>query len=157
MADSRLVARYRRADMHDPVLVSTEEDVDGLIDALLAGPPFHDAAHLVSRARPMTWSGFPDHELHVGVNRDGQVGALMLSAPETGLVASVGAPGSRGDVVHHWTEFPLDSEIPLSLVRSAVKEFLRTGGCVPTCVVRKPIEVVAEDSDDGQDPWGSSG
>src|SRR5690242_5576407 len=101
--------------MDDPVLGSTEEAVDGVIDALLAGPPFHDAAHLVSRARPVTWSGFPDHELHVGVNRGGQVGALMLSAPETGFVASAGAPGSRGDVVHHvaghWTEFPLGSEI----------------------------------------------
>ncbi|MFD3472039.1 Imm1 family immunity protein [Streptomyces sp. NPDC058682] len=160
MADSRLEARYRRADMHAPVLVFTEDDVDSLIDALLAAPPFHDAAHLVSRARPMTRSGFPDHELYVGVSKGGQVGALMLSAPETGLVASVGGLGSRSDVVYHvaehWTEFPSDSEIPLSLVRSAVKEFLRSDGCVPKCVVWKPIEMAAEDLGDSEDLWGSS-
>lgn len=157
MADSRLEARYRRADMDDPVLLSTEEDVDGLIDALLTGPLSHDAVHLVSRARPMTWSGFPDHELYAGVNRDGQVGALMLSAPEAGLVASAGVPGSRSEVVYHvanhWTEFPADSEIPLSLLRSAVKEFLSSGGRVPTCVVWKPLAENLDDDD--QDPWGS--
>ncbi|WP_306324578.1 Imm1 family immunity protein [Streptomyces venezuelae] len=160
MTDGRLEARYRRADMHEPVLVSTEDDVDGLVDALLAGPPFHDAAHLVSRARPMAVPGFPDHELYVGVNRGCQVGALVLSAPEAGFVASVGVLGSRREVVYHvagqWTEFPADSEIPLGLVRSAVKEFLHSGGGVPTCVVWKPIEMAAEDSDDDQDPWGSS-
>ncbi|APE19547.1 hypothetical protein vnz_00030 [Streptomyces venezuelae] len=146
--------------MHEPVLVAIEDDVDSLIDALLAGPPFHDAAHLVSRARPMTGLGFPDHELYVGVNRDAQVGALVLLAPETGFVASVGVLGSQIEVVYHvaghGTEFPADSEIPLGLVRSAVKEFLHSGGGVPTCVVWKPIEVAAEDSDDDQDPWGSS-
>ncbi|MFF3610076.1 Imm1 family immunity protein [Streptomyces sp. NPDC002463] len=146
--------------MHTPVLLSTEDDVDSLIDALQAGPPFHDAAHLVSRARPMTWSGFPDHELYVGVRKGGQVGALMLSTPETGLVASVGGLSSRDGVVYHvaehWTEFPSDSEIPLGLVRSAVKEFLRSGGCVPKCVAWKPIEAAAEDSGDSEDPWGSS-
>lgn len=115
-----LEARYRRADMHVPVLVSTEADVDSLIDALLAGPPSHDVAHLVSRARPMTWSGFPDHELSVGVNRGGQVGALMISAPETGFVASVGVLGSRNGVVHHVAEH--STEFPASLVRRTVQE-----------------------------------
>lgn len=159
MADSRLEARYRRADMHEPVLVAIEDDVDSLIDALLAGPPFHDAAHLVSRARPMTGLGFPDHELYVGVNRDAQVGALVLLAPETGFVASVGVLGSQIEVVYHVAGHGRSSP-PIRrsrwVVRSAVKEFLHSGGGVPTCVVWKPIEVAAEDSDDDQDPWGSS-
>lgn len=63
--DGQVEARYRSADMHNPVLLSTADDVDRLIDALLTGPPSHDAAHLLSRARPKTWAGFPDHELYV--------------------------------------------------------------------------------------------
>jgi hypothetical protein len=144
--------------MEDPVLLSTADDVDRLIDALLAGPPLHDAAHLVSRARPKTTAGWWDHELYVGVDRAAQVGALALSAPEVGHIASAGAPGSRSGVAYHvachWTEFPGDSEIPVALVREAMKEFLRSGGAVPTCIEWKPFEIPSEGVEG--DPWGST-
>lgn len=117
--------------------------------------------HRRSRARPLTWAGLPDHALHVGVSRDGGLGALMLSAPEVGLVASAGSRRPSGGVVHHvaghWTEFPDDAEIPLRQVRDAVKEFLRSGGCVPSCVAWKPVDVAAGDVEDDQDLWSSPG
>ncbi|MEU1600234.1 Imm1 family immunity protein [Streptomyces sp. NPDC005708] len=62
--------------MQHPLLLSTAEDVDHLIDSLLTGPPLHDAAHLLSRARPKTSAGLWDHELYVGVSKHAQVGVL---------------------------------------------------------------------------------
>ncbi|MFJ8436158.1 Imm1 family immunity protein [Kitasatospora sp. NPDC094019] len=157
VADNRLEARYRRADMQNPILLSTSGDVDSLIDALLEGPALHDAAHILSRARSLTWAGFPDHELYVGVSKDRNVGALALTAPESGYVASAGTH-SRSGVAYHvaenWTEFPDDSEIPITLVREAVKEFLHSGGNVPKCVKWKPFQIFDEGIED--DPWGSS-
>ncbi|MGW6977085.1 MULTISPECIES: Imm1 family immunity protein [unclassified Streptomyces] len=156
--DNRLEARYRRTDMQNPVLLSTSGDVDSLIDALLTGPALHDAVHILSRARSRISAGFPDHELYVGVSRDTNVGALALTAPEVGHVASVGAPGSRSGVAYHvaghWTEFPDSSEVPVILVREAVKEFLHSGGDIPTCIEWKPFEIADEGVED--DPWGTS-
>jgi hypothetical protein len=106
----------------------------------------------------MTPPGFPDHELYVGINRDTQMGALLLNTPEAGELASAGAPGTRSGVAFHvadhWTEFPDDSEIPLALVRKALMEFLRPGGTVPTCIEWKPDEIASEGVAD--DPWSSS-
>ncbi|MFI2297516.1 Imm1 family immunity protein [Actinacidiphila glaucinigra] len=134
--------------MQNPVLLCTPDDIDFLIDALLAGPKTHDAAHILSRARSLTWLRYPDHELHVGVSGENQVGALSLSLPEVGHIASVGSPGSRSGVAYHvaghWTEFPDQSEVPVALVREAVKEFLRSGGNVPTCLTWKPFEIPNE-------------
>lgn len=131
-------ARYRSENMHDPVLLATVEDADRLIDTLLAGPPMHDAAHLLSRARPRLASGFWDHELYVGVSRDVPVGALAFAAPEVGRIVSAGGPDSRTGVAYfvagHWTEFPDHSEVPVALVREAVREFLCSGGQVPSCI-----------------------
>lgn len=157
VTDIRLEARYRRADMYNPVLLSTSDDVDRLIDALLMGPVLHDAAHILSRARLQTSTEVPDHSLYVGVSNDIQMGALALTAPEAGHIASVGTPGSRNGVAYHvaghWAEFPDRSEIPIGLVREAVKEFLHSGGRVPTYVEWKPFEI-ADEGVDG-DPWTS--
>ncbi|MGI5249913.1 Imm1 family immunity protein [Actinacidiphila glaucinigra] len=64
------------------------------------------------------------------------------------LIASVGSPGSRSGVAYHvaghWTEFPDQSEVPVARVREAVKEFLRSGGNVPTCLTWKPFEIPSE-------------
>ncbi|WP_030273969.1 Imm1 family immunity protein [Streptomyces sp. NRRL B-24484] len=164
VGDRGLEARYRSTDMEDPVLLSTAEDVDRLVDALLTGPLWHDAAHLLSTARTRRWVGppghelyVPDHELYVGVDRDDLTGALALALPE-GHVASAGGPGSRRQVVHHVaghpTEFPDDSEIPLALVRAAVKEFLSSGGRLPTCIAWKPFDIPGDGAED-EDPWAS--
>jgi hypothetical protein len=36
------------------------------------------------------------------------------------------------------TDFPVDSEIPIDLIRQATKEFIASGGERPTCVQWQP-------------------
>jgi hypothetical protein len=55
-----------------------------------------------------------------------------------GNVVTLGSPEGRGEVsyfiVGNATEFPDRSEIPIDLVRRAVKEFMVSGGQRPMCV-----------------------
>lgn len=86
-------------------------------------------------------SGYPDHGLLVGVDRNLQLGILVFLDSE-GNVVTAGSQETRRDPVYciqgHRTEFPDHSEIPLTLVRLATKEFLSSGaGQRPTCVERK--------------------
>ncbi|MGW2525357.1 Imm1 family immunity protein [Streptomyces sp. NPDC001617] len=129
-------AYYRKEHAGNRPKLSSERDVDALIDALLEGSPFHNMAELHSLERSPLPSGFPDHELLVGVNKDLQVGVLEFM-DESNLV-TLGSWTGRGEVSYHIagnpTEFPERSEIPIELVRRAVKEFLMSGGQRPTCV-----------------------
>lgn len=134
----RVEARYRREHGEAPVILTTSEDVEALIDALLTGPSYHNLAQLHSLDRPLLPSGYPDHELLVGVNRDLPVGVLAFMDAESGNVVTLGSSEVRGEVPYlimgQLTEFPDHSEVPIELVRQAVKEFLPTGGKRPSCV-----------------------
>ena len=134
----RVEARYRREHGEAPVILSTSEDVEALIDALLTGPSYHNLAQLHSLDRPRLPSGYPDHELLVGVNRDLPVGVLAFMDAESGNVVTLDSSEGRGEVPYlimgQLTEFPDHSEVPIELVRQAVKEFLATGGKRPSCV-----------------------
>lgn len=134
----RLEARYRREHGKDPVILSTSEDVDALIEALLTGPPYHNLAQLHSLERPLLTAGDPDHELLVGVDRDLPVGVLAFMDAESGNLVTLGSLEGRGEVSYlimaQSTEFPDRSEIPIDLVRQAVNEFLVSGGKRPSCV-----------------------
>ncbi|WP_415952084.1 Imm1 family immunity protein [Streptomyces sp. KLOTTS4A1] len=89
-------------------------------------------------------SGFPDHELLVGVDSVRQVGVLGFM-DERGNFVSHNPSGNAGDVTYfavgNPTDFPGRSEISIRLVRDAVKEFLSSGGARPTCVRWKEPEV----------------
>ncbi|WP_217210413.1 Imm1 family immunity protein [Streptomyces sp. AC550_RSS872] len=128
---------YYRAEHAEERIVLTPDDVDSFIDALLAGTDSENMAELHSLDRPLLASGFPDHEFLVGVDRELQVGVLSFM-DETGNLVSLGDGKGRGGVsyfiVGNGTEFPDRSEIPVILVRQAVKEFLNSGGQRPTCV-----------------------
>lgn len=128
---------YYRAEHADERIVLTPDDVDSFIDALLAGADSENMAELHSLDRPLLASGFPDHEFLVGVDRERQVGVLSFM-DETGNLVSLGDAKGRGSVsyfiVGNGTEFPDRSEIPVILVRQAVKEFLNSGGRRPMCV-----------------------
>jgi hypothetical protein len=119
-------------------MLNAAEDVDGLIDALLAGPPYHNMAQLHSLERPLLPSGYPDHELLVGADRELPVGVLAFMDAESGNVVTLGSTAGRGMVYYcitgEGTEFPDRSEVPIDLIRQAVKEFLVSGGKRPTCV-----------------------
>jgi Immunity protein Imm1 len=117
-------------------LVSSD-DVDRLIDSLLAGEEFHNLAELHSLDRELLPSGFPDHELLVGVSRTCPVGVLEFM-DASGNFVTLGQETGRGVVNYHIagnpTEFPDRAEVPVELIRQAVKEFVTSGGQRPACV-----------------------
>jgi hypothetical protein len=134
---SRVEVFYRKAQGREPAVFSTPEEIDALIDELLTGPENENMATMYSLARPLLPSGYPDHQLLVGADRELQVG-LVGYMDVDGNRVTVGPPDGRTEVVY-WctqeiTEFPGPSEIPIELVRQAAKEFLTSGGKRPTCV-----------------------
>jgi hypothetical protein len=132
----RVEAHYRTEHAKEPALLYTVEDVDALIDSLLTGPVNENLAQLFSAERPLLPSGVPDHELLAGVDRSRQVGVLAFM--DDGNWVSLGKPTEQEEIAYylarHWTGFPGNSEIPVELVRQAVKEFLVSGGQRPMCV-----------------------
>jgi hypothetical protein len=123
--NNRVQAYYRNEHGEDPVLLQGASDVDALIDVLLASRPSENLAALHSLARPLMPAGVPDHELLVGAF------VSLDSSKEEGSVFY--------SIMGSATEFPVDSEVPIGLVREAVKEFLSSGGRRPNCVQwRKP-------------------
>ncbi|WP_416984600.1 Imm1 family immunity protein [Streptomyces sp. T028] len=136
MKYGRVQAYYRRQHGDNPVLLQTLSDVDALIDALLASRPSENLAALHSLERLLMPAGVPDHELLVGADGDLQVGVLGFM--DDGNFVSLDSSNGRGEISYsimgNATEFPSRSEIPIGLVRQAVKEFLSSGGQRPTCV-----------------------
>ncbi|MET8824951.1 Imm1 family immunity protein [Streptomyces sp. NPDC004610] len=118
-------------------MIIAPNEVDSLIDALLSGPESENMAEVHSMDRSLLASGFPDHEFLIGVDRELQVGVLGFM-DKTGNLVSLADSEGRGRVsyfiVGEGNEFPDRSEVPIALVRQAVKEFLASGGQRPTCV-----------------------
>ncbi|MFI8093939.1 Imm1 family immunity protein [Streptomyces sp. NPDC086080] len=136
MTNSKVHAYYRSEHGDNPALIQSPSDVDDLIDVLVASGPSENLASLHSLARPLMPAGVPDHELLVGV--DGQVRRGVLAFMDEGNWVSLDPSTKRGEstysIMGNSTEFPSRSEIPLNLVRQAVKEFLLSGGQRPQCV-----------------------
>ncbi|MEU1277643.1 Imm1 family immunity protein [Streptomyces sp. NPDC005805] len=128
---------YSERHADDPAMVYSPEDVDALIESLAFGDEDETMAFLQSLQRELLPSGFPDHQFLVGA--DGARGVGVVSFVDESNYVSIGASKVRdGEVVYHIAghsrEFPADAEIPLPLVREAVKEFLLSGGQRPTCI-----------------------
>ncbi|GAA1079147.1 Imm1 family immunity protein [Kitasatospora arboriphila] len=120
-----------------PVLLDSAEAVDAMVDALIAGGPLRNTAHLISLDRPLLPSGRPDHEFLVGVRAGGQVGILSYSTGDEGALIPAGeatTPVATYMVVTYPREFLEPTEVPIGLVRQAVKEFVLSGGRRPTCL-----------------------
>ncbi|MFB7950158.1 Imm1 family immunity protein [Kitasatospora phosalacinea] len=151
---NQLEVRYHTFGRQNPFLASIPKEVDQFIDALLERSDSHDAAHVLSTARPRLDVGFPDHELYVGVDRDASAGMLILSLPETGTLVSAGFPGLNVNRFHHVAghpiEFPDGSGVPILFARQAVKEFLLLRGGIPDCIEWRPYgnpEAPVDDED----------
>ena len=129
-----IVAYYTSSD---PTVITEPDEVDTFIGDLLEAGYDHSIAKLHIRERPPSAAGFPDHMLRVAVNADDKVGGLAYIGPNAGGF-SKGQLSRYDEVVYYYAghdhEFPRDSEIPLTLVSEAVKEFLVSGGERPTCV-----------------------
>ncbi|TDD89285.1 hypothetical protein E1293_04935 [Actinomadura darangshiensis] len=73
----------------------TADDVDAVINDLLASPADQDMAELHSLERTLLPSGFPDNELLVGVDSTLQVGALEFMDADGNVVSRGLLGGSR--------------------------------------------------------------
>ncbi|GAB3154883.1 hypothetical protein GCM10027290_50050 [Micromonospora sonneratiae] len=138
MTTSEVVAYFR----HDlgAVVITNDEDVDRLVDALLAEPFENSVAAMYSTARPKLASGVPDHELLLAVNADDSVGGLRYMGDGTWY--SKGTPSKHDEVYYCYMgsdrDFPHDSEVSLEQLRQAAREFLRSGGQRPTAIPWQP-------------------
>ncbi|MET9053364.1 Imm1 family immunity protein [Streptomyces bacillaris] len=142
---ARAEARYRAKDGEKPELLYAPEDMDAVIDALLVGqegPIRENLAQVHSLERETLPSGYPDHELMVGVDKDLQVGILSFM-DASGNFVTLGTLEGRNDPTYyiqgHMTEFQARSEIPIDLVRQAAREFVSSGGKRPTCIEWQPL------------------
>lgn len=124
------------------VIVRDADDVDRLIDVLLRNPASHAMAQVFSTARERLPSGMFDHELMVGVDAERSVGLLAYMDGQVGnIVTSNGSSDTESvwySITGNSTEYPGGTEVSIDDIRNAVKEFLSSGGQIPTCVQWKP-------------------
>jgi hypothetical protein len=125
---------------HDdsPVVITTAEEVDTLIDRVRAESP-GQAPILMD----VHMSGDPYSQgMDVGVSNDR--GVIRYSGRDwPGGVVSTGNGSANGAELSyfymgHWRGLPANSEIPLDLVRKAMKEFMTTDGARPTSLRWQP-------------------
>ncbi|MFB9429734.1 Imm1 family immunity protein [Streptoalloteichus tenebrarius] len=136
-----------------PVLLSTPDELDQLVDDLFSGVPAgHPGGDVARRADHDALlylagggMGMPDHELRVVVDRSGRVGALSFVADATDVGGTwfsrstlrlVEPPTLYADC-GSLLRFPTNSILALPDVREALHEFQRTGAR-PTCVDWQP-------------------
>lgn len=134
---AKVTAYYLHGHGRTPVVVRTVEEMDRLVDDLLAQPFDNSVSTMYSSARPNRPNGLPDHELAVAVSAEDGVGGLWFNGDGANWYTR-GTPSRYDQVFYYYMgserEFPHDSEIPLDLVRQAAREFLLNGGQRPTCV-----------------------
>ncbi|WP_316038516.1 Imm1 family immunity protein [Saccharothrix longispora] len=115
-------------------LLRSREDIDRFIDELLTAGWEYTAA-TVNAVDEATDAG-PTHELVIGVDAKTGLGALRYSGDGTWW--RQGEQTNPNGVVFAYfgtgTDFPADSEVPLTTVREAMSELLATGGQQPMCV-----------------------
>ncbi len=123
-----------------PITVATAAEVDSLIERVRAESP---------RTAPILMdihlSGDPFTQgLDVGVRDDSGIVRYSGGKWPRGVI-SVGSDVSRTAEVAYfymgnWRGFPPNSELPLALVRQAIKEFMDTNGERPECIRWQPDE-----------------
>ncbi|MFE3500633.1 Imm1 family immunity protein [Kitasatospora sp. NPDC059146] len=135
-------ARYRKGHGKNPVVITSLDEVDAFIDDLLDGESdYNTLAEVYSQDREVTALGFPDHQLMVCASKSLGLG-LVSYMDANGNFTSLGSPETRTKPTYHFvwntTQFADHSEIPIPLLRQAVKEFLISGGRQPTCLEWQP-------------------
>ncbi len=129
-----LRAFYKQDQQPHPWVLSSSEDIDALIEAVLNEPPANSVIALYIAERPKTKHDMPDHELRVAINQEAKVGGLRYSGPADGTAGvwyATGRDSIRDEVFYYYMGhdegWPQDSELSLDEVRSAINAFLTTG------------------------------
>ncbi|MFD7158825.1 Imm1 family immunity protein [Kribbella sp. NPDC059898] len=134
-----IAAYYKHGHGQDPVIISTPEQVDELVDALLAESFDNTVAALYIRERHKTGKGRPDHELRVGVGPERKLGSVRYAGvvdEQRGAWYIGGQPIRHDEVYYEYMgspqDFPADAEVPLDVVRQVIQEFLASGTRPPS-------------------------
>ncbi|MGW1963706.1 Imm1 family immunity protein [Streptomyces sp. NPDC001935] len=131
------MAVFKEEHRDAPLLLDSEHAIDAMVDALIVAGPLHKGAQLESLDRQMLSSGLPDHIFLVGVSADGRFGILSYSTGEEGALIPAGratVPVATYMFNTYPREFVEPPEVPVDVVRQAVKEFVLSGGQRPTCL-----------------------
>jgi len=127
-----LNAYYTTEHADDPVVVASADDVAGLLDAVREKYPDGAAVLITVLVADDPWG----QELSVGV--DGDKGVLRYSGHGDfrGSYSKSVEPSNAEPVIYYYvtadSEFPPNSEVPISTVQAAVVEYLATGGQRPS-------------------------
>jgi hypothetical protein len=129
-----LAVYYARGHGEDPVTITTGDEVDALIDRVRAQSPAK--APILMEVHI---AGDPYAQgLDVGIN--GDRGVLRYGGREwpEGVFSFGGDQADETPLLYFYmdadTEFPRTAEVPLAVVRQAVRDFLATGGALPSGV-----------------------
>jgi immunity protein Imm1 of predicted polymorphic toxin system len=118
-----------------PTVMRTDEDIDGFLAQLLVAGPEFTAATVY--AVDETSETEPDHQVVIGVNAATSTGGLSY-AGDDGEWFSTGDHADPDGVVFVYFgtehEFPSNAEVPLDVVRQALRELLAERGHRPESV-----------------------
>ena len=115
---------------HDPLVITTHEDLDKFIAALIEDYGTHAAYARVLDPQVGNADEYPAQSLSFAVNQDGKVGGLKYYEEAT-IWYALGSPAT--DEVEYVffgnsTPWPTDSRIPLNQVKAAVNHFREHSG-----------------------------
>jgi Immunity protein Imm1 len=129
-----LNAHYAVEHADNPVVVASADDVAALFTAVRDRYPEGAATLITVVVADDPWG----QQLSAGV--DGDKGVLFYSGQRNpqGAFSKSPEPSNPEPVIYYFetadTEFPPNSEVPVSVVEAAVAEYLTTGGHQPACV-----------------------
>ncbi|MFI7059853.1 Imm1 family immunity protein [Kribbella sp. NPDC050124] len=130
-------AYFKHGHGDDPVSLSNAEDVDRLIEDLLAESWENSVAAIYVNDR-LNQAGVPDHELLVAVDYDTRTTGSLRYMGDDGVYFSQGKDHNSDPALYYYMgsdrEFPRAATLPLADVRTAVKEFLAGGGKRPSAI-----------------------
>ena len=125
-------AYYRPGHGETPVLLTTPEDIDTMIDDLLSDlEGDNSVASLHINERPLGNLDMPDHQLRIAVDAQREVGALRYVGDRQAWYVP-GTTNPADEVEYFFTghdeAWPQDSDTTIDTIRAAAKEFLASGG-----------------------------
>lgn len=85
--------------------LTTVDDVDRLVDVLLAEPFENSVIALYSRDRPLSEQGYPDHELRIVIRAEAKVGGIRYAGDDgtaRGVWYVSGTPSDREEVFYYY-------------------------------------------------------
>jgi hypothetical protein len=127
-------ANHKRSQAKTPVQITGPQDIDALILDLINDDGDNTIAGIYINERPATPQGLPDHELRIAIDGERKVGAIRYMSGNDAWYAS-GQQSNLDEVLYfymgHEEQYPQDSEVTVEELRTALHEFLASGGDRP--------------------------